>query len=168
MATADPLNVNPIAPFHCGEAAGIGERWKRTVCNRERNNCCSKKKSITPILCWCRGTGYILYTWRRSSRWKWNCVRPSKKKTLEKYFNPQSNVLYERLLFWNMAQNESETIEQYITRLWQKAVTCNFDRVDEELEIKWSINVFLTPYEENFCKKEETWPWRTQERSGER
>ena len=29
MAAADPLNVNPIAPFHCGEAAGIGERWKR-------------------------------------------------------------------------------------------------------------------------------------------
>ena len=55
------------------------------------------------------------------------------KKTLEKYFNPQSNVPYERLLFRNMAQNESETIEQYITRLRQKAVTCNSDKVDEEI-----------------------------------
>ena len=36
-------------------------------------------------------------------------------------------------LFRNMAQNESETIEQYITRLRQKAVTCNFDKVNEEI-----------------------------------
>ena len=35
---------------------------------------------------------------------------------LDKYFEPQANVPYERSVFRNMAQFSHETVEQYITR----------------------------------------------------
>ena len=46
--------------------------------------------------------------------------------TLNKHFNPLSNVPFERHKFRTTSQNEGETVEQYIVRLWQKAETCEF------------------------------------------
>ena len=45
---------------------------------------------------------------------------------LNKHFKPQANVPYERLVFRETKQSMSETIEQYVTRLCQKAHTCDF------------------------------------------
>lgn len=55
---------------------------------------------------------------------------------LDKYFKPQANVPYERSVFRSMAQSTQETIEQYITRLRQRAETCEFgnrDAIDERI-----------------------------------
>ncbi|XP_061195212.1 uncharacterized protein K02A2.6-like [Saccostrea echinata] len=55
---------------------------------------------------------------------------------LDNYFKPQANVPYERSVFRSMAQLEHETIEQYITRLRQRAETCEFgnrDAIDERI-----------------------------------
>ena len=45
---------------------------------------------------------------------------------LNKYFTPQVNVPYERLCFRGMSQLPSETVEQFVTRLRQKAQSCEF------------------------------------------
>jgi hypothetical protein len=55
---------------------------------------------------------------------------------LDNYFKPQANVPYERSVFRSMAQSENETIEQYITRLRQRAETCEFgnqETIDERI-----------------------------------
>ena len=45
---------------------------------------------------------------------------------MDKYFKPQANVPYERLCFREMSQLPSETVEQFVTRLRQKAQPCEF------------------------------------------
>lgn len=57
-----------------------------------------------------------------------NCVA-----ILDKYFAPKVNVPFERYGFRQMAQLQSETIDQFVCRLRQKAVSCEFDKVDEAI-----------------------------------
>ena len=57
-----------------------------------------------------------------------NCVA-----ILDKYFTPKVNVPFERHGFRQMAQLQSETIDQFVCRLRQKAVSCEFDKVDEAI-----------------------------------
>ena len=52
---------------------------------------------------------------------------------LDKYFTPKVNVPFERYGFRQMAQLQSETIDQFVCRLRQKAVSCEFDKVDEAI-----------------------------------
>ncbi|CAC5383107.1 unnamed protein product [Mytilus coruscus] len=55
---------------------------------------------------------------------------------LDAYFTPLSNAPYERSIFRSMIQSSSETIEQYITRLRQRADTCDFgnqNAIDERI-----------------------------------
>ena len=49
---------------------------------------------------------------------------------LDGYFQPQNNAAFERSQFRAMVQLPSETVDQYITRLRQKAVYCDFHNVD--------------------------------------
>jgi len=46
---------------------------------------------------------------------------------LNKYFKPQANVSYERLCFRETSQLDNKTVEQFVTRLRQKAKTCEFE-----------------------------------------
>ena len=52
---------------------------------------------------------------------------------LTNYFQPSSNVPYERHVFRSTEQRESETIEQYVTRLRQKAETCDFNDMEQQI-----------------------------------
>ena len=45
---------------------------------------------------------------------------------LNKYFIPKSNVPLERHLFRQLAQSADETVDQFVCRLRQQAVTCDF------------------------------------------
>ena len=45
---------------------------------------------------------------------------------MDKYFKPQANIPYERFCFREMSQLPSETVEQFVTRLRQKAQSCEF------------------------------------------
>ena len=55
---------------------------------------------------------------------------------MDKYFKPQANIPYERFCFREMSQLPSETVEQFVTRLRQKAQSCEFGdaaAVDEQI-----------------------------------
>ena len=56
------------------------------------------------------------------------------KKGLGDYFNPKKNKEFERYEFRNMKQSKSESIDQFVTRLRQKATNCDF--TDKDVEIK--------------------------------
>ncbi|XP_063412611.1 uncharacterized protein K02A2.6-like [Mytilus trossulus] len=52
---------------------------------------------------------------------------------LNNHFTPQVNNSFHRNQFRAMEQKPQETIEQYITRLRQKVIYCNFGNVDEAI-----------------------------------
>ena len=58
------------------------------------------------------------------------------KDMLNKYFKPQTNIPCERLCFREMSQLPSKTVEQFVTRLRQKAQSCESGdaaAVDEQI-----------------------------------
>lgn len=52
---------------------------------------------------------------------------------LEKHFKPVKNVIFERFVFGSQKQEEGELIDAYVTRLREKAATCNYGELKEEL-----------------------------------
>ena len=53
-------------------------------------------------------------------------------KKLDDYFIPAVNVPYERHLFCQMAQLDQETVDQYITRLTERAKHCEFGASNDD------------------------------------
>lgn len=52
---------------------------------------------------------------------------------LDNYFAPQLNVPFERHQFRQMEQASGESVDQYVCRLRQKAIFCEFGNVDEAI-----------------------------------
>ena len=52
---------------------------------------------------------------------------------LDNYFTPKVNVPFERHEFRQLAQLQGETTDQFVCRLRQKAVSCEFDKLDEAI-----------------------------------
>ena len=52
---------------------------------------------------------------------------------LDNYFTPKVNVPFERHVFRQMQQMEGETIDQFVCRLRQKAISCEFPSVNEAI-----------------------------------
>ena len=52
---------------------------------------------------------------------------------LDNYFTPKANVPFERHVFRQMQQLEGETIDQFVCRLRQKAISCEFPDVNEAI-----------------------------------
>ena len=52
---------------------------------------------------------------------------------LTQYFSPHINITYERHLFRQMQQEENETIDQFVTRLQDRAKYCEFKDKDEQI-----------------------------------
>ena len=52
---------------------------------------------------------------------------------LDNYFTPKVNVSFEGHVFRQMQQMEEETINQFVCRLRQKAISCEFPSVDEAI-----------------------------------
>ena len=52
---------------------------------------------------------------------------------LEKHFAPERNILYERYIFHNAAQQPNETIDQYLLRLRRLADPCKFTDLHDEM-----------------------------------
>ena len=53
--------------------------------------------------------------------------------TLDGYFQPKMNLPFERHLFRKMEQVQNETVDQFVSRLRQKAISCGFGNVDEAI-----------------------------------
>ena len=54
-------------------------------------------------------------------------------KILDEYFVPKVNVSFERHVFRQMEQQNGEKVDQFVCRLRQKAITCEFTHVDETI-----------------------------------
>lgn len=47
----------------------------------------------------------------------------------EEYCIPKENIIYERFVFFTLDQQESETVDQYLTELHQIAANCDFESI---------------------------------------
>lgn len=52
---------------------------------------------------------------------------------LEGYFKPKRNVIFERFVFGNCKQDEGEPIDSFVTKLREKAASCEYGGLREEL-----------------------------------
>lgn len=52
---------------------------------------------------------------------------------LENYFKPAKNVLFQRFYFRSQKQEEGEPIDAYVTKLREKAASCNYGGLKEKL-----------------------------------
>ncbi|GAA6080762.1 uncharacterized protein LOC121847580 [Tachysurus ichikawai] len=52
---------------------------------------------------------------------------------LEAYFKPARNVIYERYMFGCCKQEEGESIDNFVTRLREKATTCDYGGLKDEM-----------------------------------
>ncbi|KAJ8405582.1 hypothetical protein AAFF_G00315620 [Aldrovandia affinis] len=52
---------------------------------------------------------------------------------LEKYFKPAKNTIYERYVFGSCKQEEGESIDNFVTRLRERAATCEYGQLKDEM-----------------------------------
>ncbi|KAJ8406532.1 hypothetical protein AAFF_G00301060 [Aldrovandia affinis] len=52
---------------------------------------------------------------------------------LEKYFKPAKNTIYERYVFRSCKQEEGESIDNFVTRLRERAATCEYGQLKDEM-----------------------------------
>ncbi|KAJ8403559.1 hypothetical protein AAFF_G00348850 [Aldrovandia affinis] len=52
---------------------------------------------------------------------------------LEKYFKPAKNTIYERYVFGSCKQEEGESIDNFVTRLRERAATCDYGQLKDEV-----------------------------------
>ena len=55
---------------------------------------------------------------------------------LDNYFTPRLNVPFKRHQFRQMEQASGESVDQFVCRLRQKAISCEFENVDEAIRDK--------------------------------
>ena len=55
----------------------------------------------------------------------------------ERYCNPRKNVVFERYQFWQITQKDSETVDQFVTRLKNKVKSCEYTAVDDMVRDKF-------------------------------
>ena len=138
MASVYLSDAQGLKPFDCSETAGISARWERWLRAFELFATGKAVKNIDQkkaLLLHTAGLNvqdiYLTLTEEEGSD-----SYQKAKATLNKYFKPQANVPYERLCFRETSQLANETVEQFVTRLRQKAQTCEFGdaaTVDEQI-----------------------------------
>ena len=137
MAARYLTDVQSLEAFDCTDSSGIAARWERWLRAFELF---VEGKGITnhgqkkALLLHTAGMNVqdIFFTLPEETEGTNSYVKAVN--ALNKHFKPQANVPYERLVFRETKQTVSETIEQYVTRLRQKAHTCDFgDSCEEQI-----------------------------------
>ena len=59
----------------------------------------------------------------------------------ERYCNPRKNVVFERYQFWQITQKDSETVDQFVTRLKNKEKSCEYTSVDDMVRDKFVFSI---------------------------
>ena len=59
----------------------------------------------------------------------------------ERYCNPRKNVDFERYQFWQITQKDSETVDQFVTRLKNKVKSCEYESVDDTVRDKFVFSI---------------------------
>ncbi|XP_078374413.1 uncharacterized protein LOC144657954 [Oculina patagonica] len=138
MASVCLSDTQGLKPFDCIETAGISARWERWLRAFELYAVGKGVKNVDQkkaLLLHTAGLSVqdIYFTLNEEGG---TDSYQKVKATLNKYFKPRANVPYERLCFRETSQLANETIEQFVTRLRQKAQTCEFGdgaAVDEQI-----------------------------------
>ena len=50
---------------------------------------------------------------------------------LEQYFTPAKNVIFKRYVFGNLKQEDGELFDAFVTRLREKAASCDYGAIKE-------------------------------------
>jgi transposase InsO family protein len=126
---AGMLEIGSIPNFDCkGEISTLSQRWQRW---KRAFELFVASKAITDttqkraLLLHCAGMDVqdIFYTLSETGD-ETNYAKAMEK--LSEYFQPKANVPFERHQFRQMKQENGETVEQFVTRLKDKANTCEF------------------------------------------
>ena len=59
----------------------------------------------------------------------------------ERYCIPRKNVVFERYQFWQITQKDSETVDQFVTRLKNKVKSCEYESVDDTVRDKFVFSI---------------------------
>ena len=74
-------------------------------------------------------------------------------RALTQYFAPSTNIPFERHVFRSIAQRDKETVEQFVTRLRQKAETCEFADTDQQIRDQVIEKCFSNVLRQKFLEK---------------
>ena len=73
----------------------------------------------------------------------------------EQYCNPRKNVVFERHQFWQTTQKDSETVDQFVTRLKNKVKSCEYPPpVDDMLRDKFVFSIRDLQVKERLLREE--------------
>ncbi|CAG2215581.1 unnamed protein product [Mytilus edulis] len=127
-------DVSGIQNFDISDSTGLSARWKRWL---RAFQLFAAGKGVTDVD---QKYALLLHTAGMNVQDIFNTLPEGAYEkavsALDAYFTPLSNAPYERSIFRSMIQSSSETIEQYITRLRQRADTCDFgnqNAIDERI-----------------------------------
>ena len=134
------MEKNPIPIFDCDDPSNLGLRWQNWIKRLENYFSCSET-AIAPELKKSRLLHYAgqgvheLYeaTNPVTDEDKQADVYAKAKFRLEKIFNPERNMHFERFTFRQTVQRPDENIDQFYTRLKIRAKFCEFNDVDVEI-----------------------------------
>ena len=138
MASVYLNDAHGLKPFACSETPGISARWERWLRTFELFATAKGVKNVDQkkaLLLHTAGLNVQDIHFTLTEEGGSDSYQKAKV-TLNKYFKPQANVPYERLCFRETSQLANETVEQFVTRLRQKAQTCEFGdaaTVDEQI-----------------------------------
>ena len=74
-------------------------------------------------------------------------------RALTQYFAPTTNISFERHVFRSIALRDKETVEQFVTRLRQKAKTCEFADTDQQVRDQVIEKCFSNVLRQKFLEK---------------
>ena len=167
MAVAITTDLGGITNFDIhGDPTTVGARWKKWkrsfelfVVGKGVQDAAQKKA----LLLHCGGPQMqdVYYTFPEVREpGEGETVYTVAMEQLDQYFMPQVNIPYERHLFRTMAQLPTESVDQFITRLRERAEYCEFgDTKDENIRDQVIENVCPVVCEGNFWRKEEDSPY---------
>ena len=137
MAARYLTDVQSLEAFDCADSSGIAARWERWLRPFElfvEGKGITNHNQKKALLLHTAGMSVqdIFFTLPEEIEGANSYVKAVN--ALNKHFKSQANVPYERLVFRETKQSMSETTEQYVTRLRQKAHTWDFgDSCEEQI-----------------------------------
>ena len=128
------IDLNPVGNFDVN-GDKLGQSWTRWLRSFElyaTGKAVSDKKQKKALLLHCAGLDVqdIYFTLTEEAG---DNDYDKVTKTLKKHFESKVNYSVERYNFRSIKQNETETIDQYITRLKQQIVLCDFTDPDAQI-----------------------------------
>ena len=75
-------------------------------------------------------------------------------KSLDAYFSPKKNTIYERWVFRNTKQTPEESVSHYITKLRKLGETCEYANLEEEVRDQFVCSCINTKLREKFLRTE--------------